>query len=101
VNVNDTCPRCLRRDVPPFLDREDYHGNPHSTYACPGCGWTWTTQRIAEPEPDQYAVYDDPDAWEADDDFTAYDRRFHDADQAEAEEWRFRETSAAAPWWQQ
>jgi hypothetical protein len=74
VNVIDTCPNCLRRDVGPRLDEEDYDGNPHSTYACPSCGHTWSAQRIAEPEPPRYAVYDDPDAWEADDDFTDYDR---------------------------
>lgn len=74
MNVNDSCPRCMRRDVKPYLDREDYHGNTYSLYVCPGCGHTWRAQRIAEPEADYYAVYDDPDAWEADDDFTAYDR---------------------------
>jgi ssDNA-binding Zn-finger/Zn-ribbon topoisomerase 1 len=74
VNVNDTCPNCLRRGVEPRLDQEDYDGNPHSTYTCPSCGHTWNAQRIAEPEPPRYAAYDDPDAWEAEDDFTAYDR---------------------------
>lgn len=74
MNVNDTCPRCLRRNVPPRIDAEDYGGNPHSSYTCPGCGWTWHTQRTAEPAAEQYAVYDDPDAWEADDDFTDYDQ---------------------------
>lgn len=74
MNTTDTCPRCLRRDIEPYIDREDYHGNPRSVYACPSCAWTWRTERIAEPEPEYYAVYDDPDAWEADDDFTAYDQ---------------------------
>lgn len=73
-NVNDSCPNCLERDVPPRVDAEDYHGNPHSSYRCPRCRHVWTTRRLAEPEPDHYATYDDPDAWEAEDDFRTYDR---------------------------
>lgn len=73
-NVNDTCPCCCKRDVPPRVDAEDYDGNPHTSYRCPACGWTWFTIRRAEPQPDYYATYDDPDAWEAEDDFTSYDR---------------------------
>jgi hypothetical protein len=71
--VTDSCPACLRPDVAPQVDAEDYHGNPHSAYRCPRCGWAWTTRRLAEPEPDHYATYDDPDAWEAEDDFSDYD----------------------------
>ena len=70
----DNCPRCLRRDVPPLVDAEDYHGNPHTSYRCPACGWTWITRRLAEPEEPYYQPSDDPDAWEAEDDFTDYDR---------------------------
>lgn len=72
--VTDSCPNCLRRDVPPQVDAEDYHGNPHTSYRCPVCWHVWTTQRTAEPAEPYYAIYDDPDAWEADDDFTDYDR---------------------------
>lgn len=72
--MNDSCPRCLARDVAPHTDAEDYDGNLHTSYRCPRCGNTWVTRRTAPPEPDPYATYDDPDAWEADDDFTAYDR---------------------------
>lgn len=74
MNVNDTCPRCLRRDITPASDMEDYSGNLHTGYRCGRCGHVWLTRRIAEPEPDRYATYDDPDAWEAEDDFTDYDR---------------------------
>lgn len=74
MNVNDTCPRCLTRDVRPGVDAEDYDGNPHTSYRCPNCRHVWFTKRLAEPEPETYATYDDPDAWEADDDFTDYDR---------------------------
>jgi len=74
MKTTDTCPRCLRRDVPPQIDAEDYDGNPSSSYRCPACGHRWFTHRTAEPEPDHYATYDDPDAFEADDDFTDYDR---------------------------
>lgn len=71
--MTDSCPCCLRRDVEPFRDLEGYDGNPLSAYRCPGCGHAWTVRRTAVPEPDRYAVYDDPDAWEADDDFSDYD----------------------------
>ena len=72
--VTDSCPNCLRRDVPPRVDAEDYAGNPHTSYRCPACWHVWTTRRVAEPAEPYYATYDDPDAWEADDDFTDYDR---------------------------
>lgn len=75
-NVNDTCPRCLRRDVEPLVDAEDYHGNPHTSYRCPNCHHVWVTRRTAEPEESRYADpedIDDPDAWEADDDFSDYE----------------------------
>jgi predicted RNA-binding Zn-ribbon protein involved in translation (DUF1610 family) len=70
----DNCPRCLRRDVPPTREAEDYQGNTHAAYECPACGWVWRTERTAPAEEPYYAAYDDPDAWEADDDFTDYDR---------------------------
>jgi transposase len=73
VNHSDTCPRCLRRDVKPAAVAEDYDGSSRSSYRCPGCGWTWLTRRAAEPEPSPFVEHDDPDAWEADDDFTDYD----------------------------
>lgn len=69
----DNCPRCLTRDVIPLVDAEDYHGNPHTSYRCPRCGHVWITRRLAEPD-DLVDEFDDPDAWEADDDFTSYDR---------------------------
>lgn len=75
--MTDTCPACLRPDVEPAVDAEDYDGNPRSSYRCPRCGWTWFTQRTGEPARDRFATYadhDDPDAWEADDDFSDYDR---------------------------
>lgn len=74
MKTTDTCPRCLRRDVTPEIDAEDYDGNPRTSYRCPACGHVWFTHRAAEPEPDYYATYDDPDAHEADDDFRDYDR---------------------------
>lgn len=72
--VTDTCPRCLRREVQPEIDAEDYAGNPHTSYRCPACRHVWFAIRAAEPEPAYYAEHDDPDAWEADDDFNSYDR---------------------------
>lgn len=74
MNTTDSCPRCLRSDIEPAIDAEDYWGNPHSSYRCPGCGHRWVTRRIGEPEPGRYRTPDDPDAWEAEDDFTGYDR---------------------------
>lgn len=70
----DNCPRCLQRDITPTVDAEDYNGNPRSAYRCPRCLHTWFVHRVGEPEPDRHATYDDPDAWEADDDFRDYDR---------------------------
>jgi transposase-like protein len=70
----DNCPRCLRRDVAPIQEAEDYDGNTYARYQCPSCTWSWRTQRTARPEESRYAVYDDPDAWEADDDFSDYDQ---------------------------
>lgn len=72
--MNDTCPRCLRREVLPIRDMEGYDGRLHASYRCDNCGHTWVTRRAAEPEGDRYATYDDPDAWEAEDDFRDYDR---------------------------
>lgn len=74
MNVNDTCPSCCKRDVPPHVDAEDYDGNPHSAYRCPACRHTWLTVRRTDTASGDYATYDDPDAWEADDDFSDYDR---------------------------
>lgn len=73
-SVTDNCPRCLHREVLVTVDAEDYHGKLHTSYRCLRCRHTWFTIRTAEPEPPYYAEYDDPDAWEADDDFRAYDR---------------------------
>ncbi|WP_367134526.1 MULTISPECIES: hypothetical protein [Streptomyces] len=76
--MTDACPRCLRRHVPPYVDAEDYDGNLHASYRCPACGHSWVTRRTAEPEPSRYATYDDPDAWEAEDDFSDYDGPAYD-----------------------
>ena len=73
MNVNDNCPRCLQRDVRPTIDAEDYDGNPRSSYRCPRCRHVWFTHRIAEPIESRFQPSDDPDAWEAEDDFSDYD----------------------------
>jgi hypothetical protein len=83
MNVNDTCPRCLHRDVGPYVNAEDYDGNPSASYRCPACAHVWVTRRIAEPEQPYYATYDDPDAWEAEDDFSDYDAPGYDSQYGE------------------
>lgn len=70
----DNCPRCLRRDIAPVREAEDYNGNTVAWFACPHCWHRWITTRKAPAEESRYAEYDDPDAWEAEDDFSAYDR---------------------------
>ena len=74
THTTDSCPRCLTRGIKPRVDAEDYDGNTHKVHCCSRCGHRWVTRRIAEPEESSYAECDDPDAWEADDDFSDYDR---------------------------
>lgn len=72
-DLTDNCPRCLARDVPPDRQAEDYNGNTHTGYCCSACGWTWKTCRVAPIEESRYTDHGDPDAWEAEDDFSDYD----------------------------
>ncbi|MFE8013639.1 hypothetical protein ACFU3O_12960 [Streptomyces antibioticus] len=60
----DCCSRCFTPTMPQDDDEEPQR------YICATCGRSWTTSRdrtvYASPA-DTYAVYDDPDAWEAED----------------------------------
>ncbi|MEU0343171.1 hypothetical protein ABZ092_30535 [Streptomyces bobili] len=62
--MTDNCPRCLT-STDPQAPADD-----PQRYICRACGHSWTTSRneaVWAPSADDYATYDDPDAWEADD----------------------------------
>ncbi|MEU9656728.1 hypothetical protein [Streptomyces chartreusis] len=62
--MTDNCPRCCTSTSP-----QDPADDPQR-YICRACGHSWTTNHHAtayEPPADTYAIYDDPDAWEAED----------------------------------
>jgi hypothetical protein len=62
--VTDNCPRCLTSTEP------QTPADDPQRYICRACGHTWTTNRLQAvwaPTADDYATYDDPDAWEAED----------------------------------
>ncbi|MEV0209426.1 zinc ribbon domain-containing protein [Streptomyces sp. NPDC050788] len=62
--MTDNCPRCGATTEP-----QDPADEPQR-YICRSCGHSWTTSRnesVWAPPADAYAIYDDPDAWEAND----------------------------------
>lgn len=44
MTITDTCPSCLRRDIPPAATKARGARLVHG-YRCPGCGHTWATGR--------------------------------------------------------
>jgi hypothetical protein len=77
--VNDNCPNCLHRGVEPRSVAEIARGVERSSYRCPRCRRTWETERMADDgRRGEAAGCGDPDAWEADDDFSDYDGPAHD-----------------------
>lgn len=62
--MTDNCPRCLASTEP------QTPADDPQRYICRACGHSWTTSRnqaVWAPSADDYAIYDDPDAWEAND----------------------------------
>ncbi|WP_406469056.1 hypothetical protein OH738_18150 [Streptomyces hirsutus] len=74
--MTDNCPRCFTSTEP------QTPADGPQRYACRACGHSWTTNRNEAawaPPADDYATYDDPDAWEAEDPYTEpYDPRWDD-----------------------